>query len=481
MGLKTVSLKLTLFYSAIFGSLMLVLCTVLYLLVAQKLYQAADRSVEREAHMLAKVISIHWVRLERGETEGLEAAMKDIRETGLERGIMEQGKYIQILDRSGRILYRSPNLVDRALPLSRTSLEKLFAGQAFTETGSLRTPPSNVHHVRILILPFQKDERLTFFVQIGYYPEEVEWTLRGLLKTLLMLIPGALLLACLAGWAVVGKRLRPISRIAEAARRIGTGDLSQKVEAYQGRDEIGRLAEAFNEMIRRLNETFAELRHFIDDTSHELRTPLSIMKGEAEVALKRPRRPEEYQQVLKNVLEEIEFMSKIVEGLWILSRGESGGIMLELEPISLDGLLREVYEEAKILAQGKGLSVNLGKMEEVAVKGDKRWLKQLLLNLVDNAIKYTPAGGRITLSLEKAQRFVLILIEDTGIGIPEESLPHIFDRFYRVDKAKAREIGGSGLGLSICKWITEAHGGTIEVSSRLGYGTQVSVRLPLQH
>jgi len=205
------------------------------------------------------------------------------------------------------------------------------------------------------------------------------------------------------------------------------------------------------------------------------------MKGEAEVALKRSWKPEEYQQVLKSTVEEIEFMSKIVEGLWILSRGESGGLVLELEPISLDGLLREVHEECKILSQGKSLSVSLGAMEEGTVKGDKRLVKQLLFNLVDNAIKYTPAGGGITLSLEKTQPSALILIEDSGIGIPQESLPHIFDRFYRVDKAKSREIGGSGLGLSICKWIAEAHGGTIEVSSRLGYGTKVSVRLPLQH
>jgi signal transduction histidine kinase len=251
------------------------------------------------------------------------------------------------------------------------------------------------------------------------------------------------------------------------------------VEASPGRDEIGRLVEAFNQMIYRLNAIFAKLRRFAEDTSHELRTHLSIMKGEAEVVLMKVREPEEYQWVLRSMVEEINFITKVIERLWILSRGGSAEIVLELQPIGLGGLLREVYEEAKLLAQRKGLSIILGRTEELTVPADIKWVRQLLLNLIDNAIKYTPPGGRITPSLEKTRRSPRLLIEDTGIGIPEESLPRIFDCFYQVDKVKARAIGGCGLGLSICKWIAEAHGGTIEVSSRLGYGTKISVRLPL--
>jgi signal transduction histidine kinase len=232
-------------------------------------------------------------------------------------------------------------------------------------------------------------------------------------------------------------------------------------------------------MICRLNTTFSDLRQFTEDTSHELRTPLSIMKGEAEVVLGRIRQPEEYQQVLRSIVEEINFLTKVIEGLWTLSMGECGRIVLELESINLGGLLRGVYEEAKLLAQGKDLGITLEKTEEVTVTGDNRWVRQLLINLIDNAVKYTTPGGRISLSLEKTQGFARFSIQDTGIGIPEESLPHIFDRFYQVDKVKARAVGGCGLGLSICKWIAEAHGGTIEVSSRLGYGTNISIQLPL--
>jgi two-component system OmpR family sensor kinase len=479
MDMRSVSLKLVSFYGAAFGVLILLLCVLLYVVVAQALYQTADRSVKTKASLLAKVISTHWDRHGRWDTDRLEAVIKDIRTTGLERGIMEQGMYVQILARSRRILYRSPNLVDRAMPFDSTSLAKPSFSEASVLATSLGISSSTVRHLRILTLPFRKHSPYALFVQIGYYPEAIEWTLRGVRDTLLLLSPAALLLACFAGWTVTKKRLRPIGRIAEATQRIGAGDLSQYVEASPGRDEIGRLVEGFNDMTARLNTTFAGLRRFAEDTSHELRTPLSIMKGEAEVILKRVREPEEYQWVLRSIVEEIDFITKVMEGLWILSMGESGGIVLELKPIDLAGLLRRVDEEAKFLAQGKGLSITLGKMEEITVTGDERWVRQLLLNLVDNAIKYTPPGGRITLAMETTEGAARLLIEDTGIGIPEESLPRIFDRFYQVDKVKARAIGGCGLGLSICKWIVEAHGGAIEVSSRLEYGTKISVQLPL--
>jgi two-component system OmpR family sensor kinase len=479
MGMRSVSLKLVSFYGAAFGVLILLLCVLLYFVVARALYQTADRSVKTKAYLLAKVISTHWDRHGRWDTDSLEAVVEDIRTTGLERGIMEEGVYVQILERSGRILYRSPNLVDRAMPFDRTSLERPSFSDASVLATSLDSSSSRGHDLRILTLPFRQHRPHALFVQIGYYPEAIEWTLRGVRDHLLLLSPAALLLACFAGWTMTKNRLRPIGRIAEAAQRIGAGDLSQHVEASPSRDEIGRLVEGFNDMTSRLNTTFAGLRRFAEDTSHELRTPLSIMKGEAEVILRRAREPAEYQRVLMSVVEEIDFITKVMEGLWILSMGESGGIALDRQPIDLAGLMRRADEEAKLLARGKGLSITLRETEEVTVRGDERWLRQLLLNLIDNTIKYTPPGGRITLSMEKNEGFACLSIEDTGIGIPEESLPHIFDRFYQVDKVKARAIGGCGLGLSICKWIVEAHGGVIQVSSHLGHGTKISVLLPL--
>ena len=479
MGIRSISLKLVSLYGAVFGVLMLVLCGLLYLLVARALYQAADQSAKTKAYLVGKLISTHRDGYRRGDTDSLEAVLSDMRATGLERGIVEQGIYIQILDRSGRLLYRSPNLIDQIMPFDSASHNGSSFSEASVLATSLGTTSSRVHHLRILTLPFRKHSHDAFFVQIGYYPEEIEWTLREVRNSLLLLSPPALLLSCLAGWTMTKRRLRPIGRIAEVVQRIGAGDLSQHVEGSSGPDEIGRLVEGFNGMVCQLNTTFARLKRFAEDTSHELRTPLSIMKGEAEVILKKAREPEEYQWVLRSIVDEIDSITKVTEGLWILSMGESGGIVLELQPISLSDLLRRVYEEVQIPAQGKGLSIIIRKTEDVTVTGDKRWLRQLLLNLIDNAIKYTPHGGRITLTIEQIQGFARLLIEDTGIGIPEESLPRIFDRFYQVDKVKDRASWGCGLGLSICKWITEAHKGSIEVSSHFGHGTKISVQLPL--
>ena len=479
MALRSVSLRFVCLYGAAFGALILLLCVLAYFVVARALYQTADRSMTTKGYLLSKVISTHGDRQGPWDADRLKAVIKDIRATGLERGFVEQGMYVQILDRSGRILYRSPNLVDRVMPFDSTSLAALSFNEASVLDASLNISSPTVHDLRILTLPFRKHSPHMLFVQIGYYTEEIEWTLRGVRDSFLLFAPAGLLVACFAGWAMTKRRLRPIGRIAEAVQKIGAGDLSQHIEASPGRDEIGRLVEGFNEMTCRLNTTFDGLRRFTEDAAHELRTPLSIMKGEAEVVLKKAREPEEYQGVLRSIVEEIDFITKVMEGLWILSMGECGGIVLEPQPINLGGLMRRVYEEAKLLAQAKGLSIILGETVEITVRGDERWVRQLLLNVIDNAIKYTPSGGRVTLFMETTQGSARLLVEDTGIGIPEESIPHIFDRFYQVDKVKARAIGGCGLGLSICKWIADAHGGMIEVSSPVGHGTTFSIQLPL--
>jgi two-component system, OmpR family, sensor kinase len=479
MGIRSISLRLVFFYGAAFGALILVLCVLLYLLVARTLYQAVDQSAKTKAYLVGKVISTHRDRYRRWDTHSLEALLTHIRATGLERGIIEQGTYVQILDRSGQLLYRSPNLIDRIMPFDSASLKASPFSEASVLATSLSMTSSRVHHLRILTQPFRKNSPDDFFVQIGYYPDEIEWALQQVRDGLLLLSPPALLLACLVGWTMTKRRLRPIGRIAEVVQRIGAGDLSQHVEASSGPDEIGRLVEGVNEMISHLNRTFVGLKRFVEDTSHELRTPLSIMKGEAEVTLKKVRQPQEYQIVLTSIIDEIDYITKVTEGLWLLSMGESGGIVLERQPISLSSLLRRVYEEVQLLPREKGLSIVLGKTEEVTIMGDQRGLRQLLFNLIDNAIKYTPPGGSITLAIEQNQGSACLLIEDTGIGIPQESLPRIFDRFYQVDKVKDRAVGGCGLGLSICKWIVEGHRGAIEVSSSIGHGTKISVQLPL--
>jgi signal transduction histidine kinase len=262
------------------------------------------------------------------------------------------------------------------------------------------------------------------------------------------------------------------------------------------KDEISRLIETFNEMISRLDRSFRQVKQFSTDASHELKTPLTILKGEVEVALRKERGSHEYEQILKSNLEEINRMSQIVEDLLLLSKADSGEIRLNKEDMNLNEILNEVVAHVNVLAQSKNLRIETSNhYEEIHIFGDPLRIRELFLNLIENGIKYTEEGGSILILLTKdtlvqdgkqsgrAQgepgEFVKIIVSDTGIGIAKEDQERIFDRFFRVDKARSREQGGSGLGLSICKWIVKAHRGEIEVESELGKGSSFIVKLPI--
>jgi signal transduction histidine kinase len=231
-------------------------------------------------------------------------------------------------------------------------------------------------------------------------------------------------------------------------------------------------------MISKLQKLFDETKRFTADASHELKTPLSILQSEIEFGLKRPRSPEEYQEILRSCLEEIRRMSKILNGLLTLARADAGAIRLKDEVVDVGEVAQGVWKNFFKVAKENGLEFYF-QGESVKVRGDRDYLKQLIVNLVDNALKYTPSGGYIRLSTSAQNGVALIEIEDTGEGIPEEDQGRIFDRFFRVDKARSREKGGAGLGLSICKWIVQAHGGEISLKSALGQGTTFTVKLPL--
>lgn len=472
IAFRSLSARLTIFYALVF-SLLLVLCgAVSYFLVAQKLHQAVDQSIQAQAQMVARVIATQEVSSFR--RVGLQQAVARMRPLGLERGVMEEGRYIQVLDGAGRIVYRSPNLVDRRLPVPTAFLRQAFVGEASFETVSFWES----HPLRVVTLPFHHDGRLRFFVQVGYYTEEITWALKELLVALLVLAPGGLLLSCVLGWGMARRALHPVDQMAQAARRICSRNLRERIAIPRRDDELRRLAEIFNDMLQRLDEAFAKMRQFADDASHELRTPLSVMRGEADIALTQDRSSEEYRRVLRSLLEEVDHMGRIVAGLSIVSRAEAGEMVLERGPVSWADLVGDCCEEVRPRAEAEALELTVRRLDETTVQGDAMWLKRLLINLLDNAIKYTPSGGCISLSLEAVDRGAVLVVEDTGIGIPAEDVPRIFDRFYRVDKSGSRDVPGCGLGLSICKWIVEAHGGTIEASSRLGVGTRIAVRVP---
>jgi signal transduction histidine kinase len=318
------------------------------------------------------------------------------------------------------------------------------------------------------------------------------------------------LLFAIAGSVIVaGGITRPLHRIAHVAHGLMQGDWSQRAPVT-ARDEVGLLAETFNRMAERLESwdsdlraavaertrelntvvaqldaAYQKMRQFNADASHELRTPLTVIRGEAEVALRAARTGAEYQEALRTIQEETERMSRIVEQLLLLARVDSGELRLERRPVALDDLVRDVTHRAEVLAQARQIRLRAEALEPLLIPGDEDQLGRLTLNLIDNAIKYTTEGGEVRVRLSCApagvgspERVALLQVIDSGIGICPTDIDQIFDRFYRVDKARSRSQGGSGLGLAICRWIVEAHGGRIDVQSQPGLGSTFSVRLP---
>ena len=309
---------------------------------------------------------------------------------------------------------------------------------------------------------------------LGYVDE----ALNRLRLALILGVPFALLLAGAGGWILAGRALEPVDRITQMARSISATDLSRRINLAR-RDELGRLAGTFDEMIDRLERSFQEHRQLTADVSHELRSPLTILEAQTSLALRRSRTVDEYQQVLSSVQEEVERMSSMLNQLLTLTRADAGEEPMHLEPLAVDSIARPVVDNMMPLADEKGVSLSLRSDAEVWVEGDGDRLRQLLVNLLDNAIRHTARGGRIEVTVSRDRNQVVLQVADSGEGILPEDLPHIFQRFYRGDRARGRGTGNSGLGLAIVKWIVDAHGGEIAVSSAAGRGATFTVRLAL--
>lgn len=319
----------------------------------------------------------------------------------------------------------------------------------------------------------------TYFVAIAASLSNVRSIQRRLLGTLLLSIPIAILLA-LVGGAVLAKRaIEPLDRVTGTAQRISADRLGERIELARGDVELQRLAEAFNQMLQRLDQSFKQIRQFTADASHELRTPVAILMGETELAVNDLLDHEECKAALRSRREELQRMAQIVDDLLVLSKFDHGEQTLQVKPLDFSDLVIEVCEQQRKQARSKGVTLELTETVPVNIEGDSSRLRQMVRNVLDNAIKYTPAGGRVIVELDHANgKEFRLSVSDTGIGIPVAALPYIFDRFYRVDQARTRGEGGSGLGLSIVKQIIEAHGGSVSVKSDIGMGTVMTLTLP---
>ncbi|MCX5804904.1 MAG: ATP-binding protein [Proteobacteria bacterium] len=391
-------------------------------------------------------------------------------------GKRPKGKFIQIMDTSGKIGAKMNDIETEVLPSSFKTLERVLNGEVVYETMERVKP--RLRMVTIPIIENKESKKVTSIVQVGTSLEDFDETMKKLLIIMLISIPTSIGVSIVSGYFLAKKALRPVDQIRKAAVKITLSNLGEKIDIGSRRDELSRLARTFNEMISRLRDSFLRINQFSIDVSHELKTPLTILKGQTEVALRKDRENEDYKSILKSNLEEINRMAEIIDDLLLLSKAETKEVKLSFEDVSLRDLIADVCMNVKIFADNKGIGLMIKELEDVKIKGDELKLRRMFLNIVENGIKYTQPGGKVDISSSINNGYVQIDIKDNGVGIAEDDIKFIFDRFYRGDKSRKRE-SGSGLGLSISKWIAEMHKGTIEVKSGLSEGSLFSIKLPV--
>jgi heavy metal sensor kinase len=286
-------------------------------------------------------------------------------------------------------------------------------------------------------------------------------------------------LGLLGGWWLTRRALSPVAGLTDAIKKIHERNLREPLSRTGNGDELDRLTEVCNEMLARLDDSFNRTREFTLHASHELKTPLTVLCGETETALRDESLAPAERERAASLLDELRRLARIVDGLTLLAKADAGQVALKLEPVRLAELVRDNFADAQILAEPHGIHVELAVCEEVSVRGDRHRLRQLLLNLADNAVKYNQPQGRVTMHLRRADIAAEFTIANTGAGIPPELLPRVFDRFFRGDPAHSQAVDGCGLGLSIVQWIVSAHHGSIKIESLPAEITTVTVRLPL--
>lgn len=460
----SIRLRLALWYTSVLAAMLLVFGVPVYYLMAQHLIAEGDANIARRALHIASTVRVDAAApptLQHVELPPIDA-------------FESPGVYVQVVQTDGVVVARSDNLGDQELPGN----DRAFAA-AWTGNGVFYGTKVGGEQVQVYIEPLVTAGRIIGFVQVGGTYGEANAILDRLRLSLLAFGGLSLLLAGGIAWGIAGGALRPIATITRTARAIALSKgFSRRLEDTGSRDELGQLGLTFNEMLASLEEAYAAQQRFVADASHELRTPLTAIRANLGL-LKRQRDTlpvDERIALVEAAADESDRMARLVSDLLSLARADAGQ-RLQMQKVELDRLLLEVYGEARLLADG--VKVTIDEIDEVSLMGDPDRLKQLILSLVDNAIRYTPVNGQVRLSLSKDTTTAVLEVADTGIGISAEDLPHIFERFYRADKARARDAAGTGLGLSIANWIVDQHGGEMRATSTQGRGSVFTVQLPL--
>ena len=456
---RSIRFRLALSYTALVALTFLLISWAIYQYISTSLAAALDQSIYKE---LDWTQARYEKRLARSEPAELTRG-----EFFEHAAYFPMKEYVEVWDGSDNIFYRSPNLNDDTLAHHAT-IPPEHADTLETVT-TFRD-----HDIRMLVRHMHDATIL-----IAMPTESVIEPLRELVRAFQWLGPAVVILAIAMGSFLAKRSFAKINQVVEKAKIITADRLHDRLPPHKAKDEIGRIVTTFNEMISRLDFSFSQMKQFSADASHELRTPLSVMRTQLETALDPKTGLGEVRGIAANCLDEAIRMSTIIDNLLLLARADAGQDVISREPVDLQKLVRETCEESVLLASQKSITVTLHDTDEVVILGDEQRIRQMLLNLIDNAIKYNLVNGRIDVNLNREDGRARIRISDTGIGIPESQIPRIFDRFYRVDKARSRALGSSGLGLSIAQWIVHAHGGTISVKSRVNHGTEFTVSLPV--
>jgi heavy metal sensor kinase len=452
----TIRWRLTLWNLLALALVLLAFAALVYALVARSLYRGLDSRLALAFDQLR-----HDRRLSSEADNRLAHWIAEFKE--------HEGFFCVVYGRQGKLRQRSEELAIDSVPArpDEVTTEPTFR--------DLNLP--GINRQRTLICRLQPAEEELDVLLLAPLAD-VDRELEHLRTALAAAVPGILLFSGVLGYFLARKALSPVSRLKSLTDEITADRLDRRLPVDNPDDELGRLTRTINAMIGRLEHSFVEIRRFTADASHELRTPLAAIRAEAEVALTRSQTEPEVRELLGSILEECARLTRLTEQLLSLAR-EDDRVETRREPVQLNQLVVRIGDTMRPVAEASRLQLNVESDEEAIVTGDRERLRQVVYNLLDNAIKYTPAGGLVEVRVKRALDRAILTVRDTGVGIPAEHLPRVFDRFYRVDKVRSREMGGTGLGLSIVRSIVQAHGGEIILGSEPGKGTTCTVSFPI--
>ncbi len=467
MSSRSISFRLVAWYAGLLAVIFSALFALLYLNV--RLFLVNDLS-QSQLHRAQQVASLLLANPEQpGQSQIASQAKEWFQPEANDR-------FIRVTESDGSVVYVSGAPTDGSFD----PREVPPAGPSSKTEFSRQIRMSGDQTLLVTALKYTSPDHRDYLVEFGASLAPVQTMLNRLFLRLLLGLPLAIGILTVGGYWLVRRALAPVEQITRAAERITQHNLSERLPVSQTGDELERLSISLNRMIVRLNEAVQNSKRFVADASHELRTPLTILRGELENMAEDPRLGLEWRERAASLLEETERLSRIVEQLFTLSRLDAGEAQAEWSQFDLAELARSTAEQMNLLAEDKGISIDCEAGQRVAVEGDRARLKQIVVNLLDNAIKYTSRKGAIRLRIHAVNGHAILDVEDNGIGIAADALPHVFERFYRVDQTRSGDSEGAGLGLAIVKSICTAHGAEVEVMSVPSRGTRVRVKLPLQ-